>query len=217
MSKTFIGGLFAVALAASPAHAQTAPAKTAPAAAVQSRAQVQALVARQFGVADANHDGFISKAEAEAMETNQLQKAAKRADPDRVFGRLDTNKDGKVTRAEANAVVAARAVAKGKPAGAQPNFDKLFARADTNRDGAISRAEFEALPRGANAAAKGKAFGDRMFAMRDTNKDGRMSLAEAQQAALARFDRVDANHDGTITAQERTQLRQQRKAQRKPS
>jgi hypothetical protein len=37
-----------------------------------------------------------------------------------------------------------------------------------------------------------------------------------QQAALARFDRVDLNHDGTITPQERQQARQMFKSQRQP-
>ena len=39
----------------------------------------------------------------------------------------------------------------------------------------------------------------RFFAKTDANKDKRVSLAEMQQIALAQFDRIDLNHDGTIT------------------
>ena len=48
----------------------------------------------------------------------------------------------------------------------------------------------------------------RFFAKTDANKDKRVSLAEMQQIALAQFDRLDLNHDGTITPQERQQARQ---------
>ena len=52
-----------------------------------------------------------------------------------------------------------------------------------------------------------------MLAKSDTNKDGKVSLAEMQQSALARFDRMDLNHDGKINPQERLQVRQAKKAQ----
>ena len=47
-----------------------------------------------------------------------------------------------------------------------------------------------------------------MYAMRfdriDTNHDGKISAAEAEAAAVARFDRLDANHDGTLSAEEQS-------------
>jgi len=48
------------------------------------------------------------------------------------------------------------------------------------------------------------------------NKDGRVTLAEMQQSALAQFDRMDLNHDGTVTAEERQQSRQLFRSKRKP-
>jgi hypothetical protein len=60
-------------------------------------------------------------------------------------------------------------------------------------------------------------FAGAMFDTADTNKDGKVSLAEAQAVALQHFDRADLNHDGKLTPQERQQVRQQLKAQRKPS
>ena len=44
-----------------------------------------------------------------------------------------------------------------------------------------------------------------MLRMVDANNDSRVSLQEATNAALQRFDRVDRNHDGSITRDERQQ------------
>ena len=41
----------------------------------------------------------------------------------------------------------------------------------------------------------------------DTNKDGAISQAEFTAGALQRFDRTDANHDGTVTKEERQAAR----------
>jgi hypothetical protein len=37
-----------------------------------------------------------------------------------------------------------------------------------------------------------------------------VSLAEAQQLALAHFDKADLNHDGKVTPEERQQMHQMR-------
>jgi hypothetical protein len=42
-----------------------------------------------------------------------------------------------------------------------------------------------------------------LFRHADTDGDGRVSLAEAEAAALARFDRLDTNHDGRLSDEER--------------
>jgi hypothetical protein len=41
----------------------------------------------------------------------------------------------------------------------------------------------------------------------DTNNDGTVTQAEFASAALARFDRADANKDGTISGDERREMR----------
>jgi hypothetical protein len=63
----------------------------------------------------------------------------------------------------------------------------------------------------------GMGFGGRLFDMADANHDGRVSLAEAQAAALAHFDKADANHDGKITPDERQQMRQVIRMERRGS
>lgn len=76
-----------------------------------------------LSVIDANGDGAITRAEAQAARTA-------------MFERLDINHDGRVTRAEREAV-AQQIAARG---GGRVD------RADANNDGAISEAEFMAQP-----------------------------------------------------------------------
>lgn len=93
-----------------------------------------------------------------------------------------------------------------------------FAMMDANKDGAITRAEFDA---GHATLREGRWSGKRlamtamraggMFAARDADSDGRVSLAEALARPLARFDRADANKDGTLTPEERKAARQQKR------
>lgn len=235
MTRFLIGGLIATAFAASiPAVAQVAPGAGAPAPraaqTVKSRADLQSAIARRFARMDVDRDGFVSRAEAAALQAKRGERLQKRAeqratrfDPAKMFARLDRNNDGTITRAEADAARTARAVAKGRPANAQAMaFGGLFERADANRDGNISRAEFVAAPPksgmrgGKSHAGIEHGGGGRLFEMGDANKDGRMTLVEAQQAALVRFDRSDINRDGQVTPDERRQGRQQRRAQRQP-
>ena len=49
-------------------------------------------------------------------------------------------------------------------------------------------------------------FGGHLFEMADANHDGRLTLQEVQAAALAHFDKADLNHDGRITPEERRQV-----------
>lgn len=234
MTRLLLGGAATAAiLVAGVAVAQTtAPVPAAPrskAAQPQTRADVQARIARQFARLDANRDGFVTRTEAEALTAKRAARTDRRAerrarhlDPAAIFGRLDSNKDGRITRAEAEAARNAHVVAKeGQPAKAHAvAFGGLFNRADTNRDGAITRAEFDAAPkrlRGPRHAGAHRGFAGRMFETADANKDGRVSLAEAQQVALQHFDRADLNRDGTLTREERRQARQLMRAQRRSS
>ena len=60
------------------------------------------------------------------------------------------------------------------------------------------------------------AFGGHMFEMGDANRDGRVSLQEATGAALRHFDSADANRDGQISPEERQQMRQKIRTERRP-
>ena len=229
MKKYLIGGA-AVLLVGGAAVAQTAqpakPVRTGKAAWAmknEARTEVQANVAKMFGKLDANHDGFVTKAEADALHATRQQKIEQRAqrfDPAKIFARLDLNRDGKITSAEAEAARSQRAQAKGgQPAKARAaGFTGLFARADANKDGAITKAEFDAMGAKIHTrmehAAMAKGPAGRLLVSADANKDGKVSVAEVQQLALSHFDRMDLNHDGTLTPQERQQARQQLKVQR---
>jgi len=227
MNRFLLGGaIAAAAIAGGAAVAQTAQ----PAAHGQrgyamkneARADVQAHVQKMFARLDANHDGFITAAEVDAMQAQRAERIKARADrfdPSKAFARLDANHDGKITPEEIQAVRNKRAAAKGgQPAAAHANsFRGLFARADANKDGAVTAAEFnlvgEQLKARMEKAGMPHAMGARMLTAADSNKDGKVSLAEEQHFALSRFDRADLNRDGTLTPQERQQVRQARKAQ----
>src|SRR4051794_14224857 len=104
MSKFLLGGALAAIVAGSAAFAQAAPAPGQPAArarAVQTEARTDAPahVGKMFARLDTNHDGFIAKAEIDAVDAQRAQKAqrAQRFDPDKIFARIDANRDGKIT------------------------------------------------------------------------------------------------------------------------
>jgi Ca2+-binding EF-hand superfamily protein len=235
MNKILVGGATAaVILTAGAALAQTAQTvqeehagRHAHMKQPVTRTDVQSHVATMFAKLDTDHDGFITKDELNAIQTQREQKMEQRAtqfDPSKIFDRLDLNHDGKVTTVEAEAAHKQRVEAKGdEPAKAHATaFGGLFAHADTNKDGVITRAEFDAMGQQMKAHMEQAAvahggMAGHMFDAADTNKDGKVSLAEMQQTALAHFDRIDVNHNGKITRDERKQAREQLKAQQPKS
>lgn len=201
MRKLLIGGI--VLLASAAAIAQVAPgAPQSPgppmAPKVQTRAEVQAKVAEHFAKLDANRDGVITKAEADAGAQAFRGKWAERAKDrrddrgDRMFERLDSNRDGSVSRAEWDAGHAQR----------EQRIASHDRDGDGHRDGHM---------RGGMHGISG--FSGHMFEMADANKDGRVTLQEAQAAALRHFDMADANHDGQITPDERRQMHERMRAE----
>jgi Ca2+-binding EF-hand superfamily protein len=195
MMKLLIGG--AALVLAVPALAQIAPAPTpAPRAEkIQTRADVQAKIAKHFARLDSNRDGFVTKAEADAAtEAFRGKREERRADRrEHAFERLDTNRDGAITKAEWDSAQAKR-------------NQRIEAR-DKNGDG---RPDGKRFGRGGMGR-----FGGHVFEMADANKDGRVSLQEAQNAALQHFDAVDSNRDGQITREERMQMHQRMRAAHK--
>lgn len=193
----------------------------------ETRADVQARSAKLFARLDTNRDGYVTKAEVDALQAEhaaKVQQRASRFDPAKMFDRLDANHDGQITQAEIDAAHAARAAkhpGMAAGAGAHHGGAGMFARADSNKDGVVTRAEFDAAAAQMHArmekAGMHRGFAGQMFDMADTNKDGRVSLAEAQALALQHFDRADLNHDGTLTPDERQQARQLMRTQRHPS
>ena len=109
----------------------------------------------------------------------------------------DANGDGVVTRAEVEADVA-----------------KRFVRMDVNKDGKLDASDREAAmkAREAKRAERGKRGdrGERKMGRLDANGDGAVSADEMKKAALARFERADADKDGKLTAAEREAARPKR-------
>lgn len=144
--------------------------------------------------ADTNRDGVVTRAEAQAGADTR-------------FAAMDANKDGKITRDERRA---------NRPRGPRPDTngdgaltraeamaaaERRFTARDTNKDGTITREERRA----------GKPHGRRMGRhMREGGPRGpmrEMTQAQFRDAALSRFDRIDANHDGRVDANEREAMK----------
>jgi EF hand len=148
---------------------------------------------------DADSNGSVSRAEAQAFSGQ-------------MFTRIDVNKDGKLDAADRTARREAR-----------------FTALDADKNGQISRAEFDAArPMAPGMAAGGRSDGDRrgrghrghggmgggmghgggrggmmgMAAMADTNKDQAISRAEFDAATNARFAATDTDKNGQISAAE---------------
>jgi Ca2+-binding EF-hand superfamily protein len=99
---------------------------------------------------------------------------------------------------------------------AQQRADMMFQMMDANRDGTVTKAEaeqalaqFQAMRGGDNNGARGSGRMQRMIDQAFTTAQS-MTQAQFEAQALARFDAMDLNHDGTVTAAERQQLREQR-------
>jgi Ca2+-binding EF-hand superfamily protein len=145
------------------------------------------------------------------------------------FAQMDANKDGAVTQAE---IADTRTEHMSKMQG------EMFTKMDADKNGSISRAEFDAHhqnmtsggmappPMAGHGGMKRKHMGhgeggkgrmgrmeDRLFGMADANKDGIVTEAEATQAALARFDKVDTDKDGSINDAERKAAREMMRAE----
>jgi len=98
---------------------------------------------------------------------------------------------------------------------AQQRADMMFQMLDANRDGNVTRAEAEqaASQFAARGGGEGRGAG-RMQRLIDQAFGTAQSLTQQQFEALMlqRFDVMDLNHDGVLTAAERQQGREQRSA-----
>jgi Ca2+-binding EF-hand superfamily protein len=155
--------------------------------------------------------GGVAYAQSAQTPQRELTRVVAEQRAGQMFDRLDANHDGKLDQADREARQKAR-------------FDRL----DTNHDGQVSYAEFTAAraqfaqarkDRQAKAGEqRGQSFGrpgEHRMAMRGgfrgrggslglfhADKDGTITKADFVNAALQRFDRLDANHDGTVTRDE---------------
>ena len=104
-----------------------------------------------------------------------------------MFGMFDENKDGKLSRDEV-----------------QKGVDRMFTEIDTNKDGTISQDEMRAHHKSMHDKMHSKM--QERWKAADKDGDGALSRAEvdaAKMPMLSRdFDRLDANKDGKLTADE---------------
>ena len=155
-----------------------------------TRQQVIDRVGERFARLDANNDGRFTPDEARAMHEQRRERMA-----NRMFERLDANRDGNVSRAE---------------------FDR--ARAERAERRAERMANREGGPRMGMRMHRRGGHGMRgmrgMRAMRMFGEQGFVTREQMQERALARFDRLDADDNGVVTAAERRQAREQMRERR---
>lgn len=138
--------------------------------------------------------------------TQPANRAELKTDLEAHFKAMDANHDGTVTPEERKAYWTTQQAKR---------TDAMFARLDTNKDGAISKAEFVAAHDN-----MGKRMGQRWGKHRahegkDMKKGDKMAARFNQPITetafvtrgLAMFDKVDTNHDGTISPAEREAAR----------
>jgi hypothetical protein len=112
------------------------------------------------------------------------------------FSQVDTNHDGKLTRDEI-AAQEQRDLATGK-AKLAASLQDAFRRLDTNKDGKLSLEEFMASA----PTIRNTDTPDQLLQTLDTNRDGKLSADEFRAPNLAKFSKVDANHDGIASVEE---------------
>jgi Ca2+-binding EF-hand superfamily protein len=232
MKKLLIGGaVAALVVAMAPAFAQSAPPPgvapgTPPAPQVYKDTRIRVMtdkvmtrdeavthVRDLFARFDTNKDGYLTREEIDAtrdkmiamhgdIEKRLADHGVLMGDRGAVFEKLDANHDGNISRQEFMA----------------SKSQMREQRVIVMRDGAIGGTPGAPGAPGMRMHMRGMGgFGGHLFEMADSNKDGRVSLAEAQAAALAHFDKADLNHDGKITPEERQQMHQLRREQRRQS
>jgi Ca2+-binding EF-hand superfamily protein len=146
-----------------------------------TRDELHADVQRRFAEIDTDKNGKISEAEIEQRADAKLEQRQEHGAEH--LKAADKNNDGKWTKDELSRM----------PEG-------MFKKLDTNNDGVLTTAELEAGREGWKAHRD--EFVERLFKRIDKNADGVVDMTEALAFADARFDKLDADHNGSVTKEE---------------
>tara|TARA_B100001179_G_scaffold224656_1_gene203631 strand:+ start:57 stop:647 length:591 start_codon:yes stop_codon:yes gene_type:complete len=150
-----------------------------------TRAEVSQKSAERFQKMDLNGDGVLDLADRELRREQRI-------------ARIDTDGNGAISAAEREAAREARQ---------ERRAERREARGlDAERAGEGKRGK-----RGMRGRMGRRDGG--MMARADANGDGRLTLQEFQAHALERFDRADADSNGTVTAEERKAAREAHRAE----
>ncbi len=105
------------------------------------------------------------------------------------------------------ATLSSSAIAQASATAGSMTLDQFLARqgehivsADSDGDGRVSKAEMV-------AAARGGRDPSRLFDRMDANHDDYLDVAEIKAVLTRRFQRMDTNGDGVVTAEERMAAR----------
>ena len=146
---------------------------------------------RRFDRMDQNGDGYVEPSEIESMMQRGFGRGGPRGGPGRLMQR-DTDGDGKLSLEEV-----------------PPPMQERFEQMDTNGDEFLDQQEISALRGGRGGPPGrpgGRAPGDEDRATRlmraDADGDGKISREEIPPPLLQRFDQIDADRDGFLTAEE---------------
>lgn len=176
-----------------------------------------ALVAAA-GMASAQPNAQARGPAAEVTRDQALARADQR------FQRLDANRDGRITAEELRQVAQARMAQRQERRTARQG--QMFDRLDADRNGQISREEFsqrrelrgerrERRGMRGQRGGRGGAMAMRGMGQRMLGADGVLTAEEFRAQALRRFEMLDSNRDGRITADERRGARQRLRAGRR--
>ena len=142
---------------------------------------------KHFDKIDSDKNGSISTTEFAALEKMHKGKGNHKLD----FGTIDVNNDSQITKDEAKGRLLKR-------------FDKI----DSDKNGSISTTEFAALEK----MHKGKGNHKLDFGTIDVNNDSQITKDEAKGRLLKRFDKIDSDKNGSITAAEFAAIEQMHKS-----